>query len=345
MMESTFKLLRVRGIQIGVHWSWLFVFAIVVWSLARALFPATYPNLEGSTYVAMAVAAAVIFFASVLLHELGHALRAVREGVAIEGITLWLLGGVARLRGNPPSPLAEFRVAICGPLVTFLLTVAFGAAALLGDRFDWPAAVQGVTDYLARINGLVLAFNLVPALPLDGGRVLRSWLWHRQQSFTAATRSSARVGQAFGLMLIAIGLVGLFGSGGPGGIWFVFLGWFLLQAAQAELTMAQVRHALAGRKVRDVMSRDPVVVAPDLPVADLLDRVGRERSFSTYPVVGDGRLLGLVSLRTAAAVAPGDRGARTVAEVMTPVNDVATATADEDVVDVLPKLGGERARA
>ena len=345
MMESTFTLLRVRGIPIGVHWSWLFVFAIVVWSLASALFPATYPDLDGSTYVVMALAAAAIFFASVLLHELGHALRGVREGVPIEGITLWLLGGVARLRGNPPSPPAEFRVAICGPLVTLVLAGGFGAAALLGDRLDWPAAVQGVVDYLARINGLLLAFNMVPALPLDGGRVLRSWLWHRQQSFAAATRSAARVGQAFGLMLIAIGLLGLFGGGGPGGIWFVFLGWFLLQAAQAELTMAQVRQALAGRKIRDVMTPDPVVVTPDLPVADLLDRLEPGRRFSSYPVVAGGRPVGLVSLRMAAALPRAEREVRKVADVMKPVDEVPTATPDQDVVDVLPKLEGDPSRA
>ncbi len=345
MMESTFTLLRVRGIPIGVHWSWLFIFAIVVWSLGSALFPATYPNLDGSTYLVMALAAAVIFFASVLLHELGHAFRSVREGVPIDGITLWLLGGVARLRGNPPSPPAEFRVAICGPLVTLVLAGGFGAAALLGDRLDWPGAVQGVVDYLARINGLLLAFNMVPALPLDGGRVLRSWLWHRQQSFTAATRSAARVGQAFGLMLIAIGLLGLFGGGGPGGIWFVFLGWFLLQAAQAELTMAQVRRALAGRKIRDVMTPDPVVVAPELPVADLVDRFGPERRFSTYPVVRDGRPVGLVSLRMAAALPRGERDVRTVAEIMKPVEELPTASPDQEVIDVLPRLEGDPSRA
>ena len=344
-MESTFTLLRVRGIPIGVHWSWLLVFAIVVWSLATSLFPATYPNLEGSTYVVMALVAAAAFFGSVLLHELGHALRGVREGVAIEGITLWLLGGVARLRGNPPSPPAEFRVAACGPAVTLVLSAGFGAAALLGDRVGWPDSAQGVVDYLARINGLLLAFNLVPALPLDGGRVLRAWLWHRQQSFTAATRSAARVGQGFGFLLIAIGLLGLFDGSGPGGIWFVFLGWFLLQAAQAEVTMAQLRRALAGRKVGDVMTPDPVVVSPDTPVAELFDRVRPGDRFSSYPVVEGGRPVGLVSLRMAAALPPTERGTRTVADVMKRIDDVPSATPDQDVFDVLTKLEGDPGRA
>jgi len=344
-MESTFTLLRVRGIPIGVHWSWLLVFAIVVWSLATALFPATYPGLDGSTYLAMAAVSAAVFFGSVLLHELGHALRGIREGVPIHGITLWLLGGVAKLQGNPPSPPAEFRVAICGPLVTLVLAVAFTAAAVVGDRLDWPASVQGVVDYLARINALVLAFNLVPALPLDGGRVLRSWLWRRQQSFAAATRSAARAGQAFGFMLIAIGLLGLFGGSGPGGIWFAFLGWFLVQAAQAEAAMASVRQALGGTKVRDVMTPDPVVVSPDLPVADLLDQAPAGRRFSSYPVVDDGRPVGLVALRMAAAVPRGEREARRVADVMTPVDATPTVAVDRDVIEVLPELDAQTSRA
>lgn len=341
MMESTFTLLRVRGIPIGVHWSWLFVFVIVVWSLATSLFPSTYPGLDGSTYVAMAAVSAVAFFGSVLLHELGHALRGVREGVAIDGITLWLLGGVAKLQGNPPSPPAEFRVAVCGPVMTLGLAAAFAAAAIVGDRLGWPDAAQGVVDYLARINGLVLAFNLVPALPLDGGRVLRSWLWRRQQSFAAATRSAARAGQAFGLMLIAIGLLGLFQRSGPGGIWFAFLGWFLVQAAQSEAAMAQVHQVLGGTKVGELMSGDPVVVGPDTPVGDLIDRQSAGRLFSTYPVIDRGDLVGVVSLRAAAAVPRSDRETRRVAQVMTPVDKVVTATVDQDVVQILPRLGGE----
>ena len=211
---------------------------IVVWSLATALFPATYPGLEGWVYLVMAAVSALVLFSSVLLHELGHALRGLREGLPIEGITLWLLGGVAKMGGNPPSAGSEFRVAICGPVVSLGLAVAFGSAALAGDHLGWPDPLQGVVDYLARLNIVLLAFNLVPALPLDGGRVLRSWLWRRQRSFIAATRSAARAGQAFGLMLIAIGLLGLFG-GGPGGIWLAFLGWFMLQGAQAEASAAQ----------------------------------------------------------------------------------------------------------
>jgi Zn-dependent protease/CBS domain-containing protein len=303
MTESSFTILRVRGIPIGVHWTWLLVFAIVVWSLGTVLFPATYPGLDGATYLAMAVAAALLFFGSVLAHELGHALRALDEGQQIEGITLWLFGGVARLRGSPHSPGTELRVAAAGPAVSVALAALFGGAALAGDRLDWPAAVQGVVDYLGRINLILLAFNLVPALPLDGGRILRAWLWRRQASFVAATRSAARAGRAFGIVLVTVGLLELFTGAGLGGVWLVFLGWFLIQAAQDEATMALQRQVLGGRRVRDLMTPDPVAVPPDLSVAELIELAARARRFSTYPVVEDGRLVGVVPLRAAATAA------------------------------------------
>lgn len=257
-MESSFTLLKVRGIPIGVNWSWLVVFGLVVWSLASALFPATYPGFHGTTYLFMALTAAGLFFASVLLHELGHALRALREGMPIRGITLWLFGGVAHLAGSPPSPGAEFHVAICGPAVSAVLAAGFLGGAWVGDALGWPGTVQGVIDYLGRINVLVLAFNLIPALPLDGGRVLRSWLWRRQRSFIAATRSAARAGQAFGWLLVAIGLAGLFGGGsGFGGLWLAVIGWFLINAARAEAAGALIRQALGDLRVRDVMHPAP----------------------------------------------------------------------------------------
>lgn len=305
-MESTFTLVRVRGIPIGVNWSWLLVFGLVVWSLAQALFPATYPGHSGSTYVFMALVAAGLFFTSVLLHELGHALRALREGMPIRGITLWLFGGVAQLAGPPPSPRAEFHVAICGPVVSAGLAALFLGVARVGDGLGWPGPVQGVVDYLGRINLLVLAFNLIPALPLDGGRVLRSWLWRRQRSFVAATRSAARVGQAFGWMLVAIGVAGLFGGGSAfGGLWLAVIGWFLIGAARAEAVQAAIRHALGGRQVRDLMRPNPedgparatgsapgLTVDADQPVHDSVGTLAE--ADGTVAVMDRGRQVGLL---------------------------------------------------
>lgn len=344
-MESSFTLFKVRGIPIGVSWSWLLIFGLIVWSLSEALFPATYPGFAGTTYVIMAFVAASLFFASVLLHELGHALRAQREGMPIRGITLWLFGGVAHLSGSPPSPGAEFRVAILGPVVSLALAMAFLGGAWVGDSVGWPGTVQGVVDYLGRINLLVLGFNLVPALPLDGGRVLRSWLWRRQRSFTAATRSAAAAGRAFGWMLIAIGVAGMFGGGsGFGGLWLAVIGWFLISAARAEADQALIRRALGDLRVRDLMEPSPqpagtgdahlagepraapplpppsgeagaATLAPDQPAYDVVGTLAEEQG--AVAVLEGGREVGVLrieqveaALRRGLAEGGDDRSAR-----------------------------------
>jgi PDZ domain-containing secreted protein/Zn-dependent protease len=279
----------------------LFVFGLVVWSLSNIIFPATHPGLDGSSYLMMGLVSAALFFASVVLHEIGHAFRALKEGVPIDGITLWLFGGVARLRGNPPSPGAELRVAVAGPVITLALVCLFGAAALIADAAELPASARAVLHYVTRINGLVLAFNLVPALPLDGGRVLRTWLWRRQGSFLAATRSAGRTGQVFGAVLIAIGLLSLIGGPGVGGIWLAFIGWFIVQAAQSETVAAEMRQTLRGVRVRDAMNRDPVVMArEERRVGDVM--VGADEVTAVNPDQELFEALSQVSPRTGGAV-------------------------------------------
>jgi PDZ domain-containing secreted protein/Zn-dependent protease/CBS domain-containing protein len=337
-MESSFRLFRFRGIDIGANWSWVLIFAFIVWSLARQIFPTTYPDLETSTYFVMAVVTAVIFFVSLLLHELGHALRALKEGMEIDGITLWFFGGVARFKGMFPSAGAEFRIAIAGPLVTVVLMLFFFGANWLLTSVDAPAEVVGVVDYLAWINSILLAFNMVPALPLDGGRVLRSYLWYRQGNFTGATISAAKAGRAFGWVLISVGLLLAFTRGDAQGLWFAFIGWFLIQAARAEVSFAQFRHALRGLRVRELMSPDPEIVEPGRSINEFIEDVAHARGHSTYPVVDKGRLEGLVSLRLAARVPAAERLTKTVRDVMVQADAVPMVDPDDDVTDAVVAL-------
>jgi PDZ domain-containing secreted protein/Zn-dependent protease/CBS domain-containing protein len=345
-MESTFTLARIRGIPIGVNWSWLFVFALVVWSLTTRLFPNTYPGLSDTAYIAMGVIAAVLFFGSVLLHELGHAFQALREGMRIEGITLWLLGGVAKFSGMFPSPGSEFRIAIAGPAVSAALAVMFWLIALGGNAAELPDALVGVADYLARINGILFAFNLVPALPLDGGRVLRSWLWQRVGNFQTATALASRAGTAFGILLIGIGLFDFFtGVGGAEGLWLVFLGWFLIQAAQGEAQAAVLQEALRGLRVRDVMTPNPITVGPHMSLDRFLETVVHGRGHTTYPVVDEGGMRGLVSLRHAGAVPVEQRSTRTIAQEMLPGDQVRLVHPDQRVEEVFDAFTQDSRRA
>src|ERR687896_1153530 len=202
-MTSSIELGRIAGIRIGINWSWLVVFALIVWSLAVQVFPEDGDGLGDGAYFAMAVVAAVLFFASLLAHELGHAIQARRDGMEIDGITLWLFGGVAKFKGMFPSAGAEFRIAIAGPLVSLLLGLFFVAIAVVTKTAE---AVDGVAAWLGYINLLLLVFNLLPALPLDGGRVLRSVLWGARGDFGWATRLAAGIGRGFGYVFIAGGI-------------------------------------------------------------------------------------------------------------------------------------------
>jgi PDZ domain-containing secreted protein/Zn-dependent protease/CBS domain-containing protein len=346
VMESTFTIARIRGIPIGVNWSWLFVFALVVWSLTTRLFPHTYPGLGRTAYIVMGLIAAVLFFGSVLLHELGHAFQALREKMRIEGITLWLLGGVAKFSGMFPSPGAEFRIAIAGPAVSVALAALFALIALAGNTVDLPDVVVGISDYLARINAILFAFNLIPALPMDGGRVLRSWLWRRVGDFQAATALASRAGTAFGVLLIAIGLYDFFtGIGGAEGLWFVFLGWFLIQAAQGEAQAAVLQETLRGLRVGDVMTPNPITVGPRMTIDQFLETVVHGRGHTTYPVVDETGVRGLVSLRHAGSVPVDQRTSRTVAQEMLPVQQVTVVRPQQRVEEVFDAFGQSSRRA
>ncbi|MEX2588284.1 MAG: site-2 protease family protein [Actinomycetota bacterium] len=304
LLTPSIVLLRVRGIRLSIHWSWLVVFALVTWSLAVQLFPFAYPGLPPRTYWLMAGVSALVFFASIALHELGHALQAAKEGMRIHDITLWLFGGVARFQGMFPTAAAELRIAVAGPVVSLLLAGLFAAARVALGSAAWAVEIAGVVDYLARINLLLALFNLIPALPLDGGRILRAWLWRTSGSFVKATRLASGAGRAFAYALMALGAVSLVFWSTLQGIWFVLLGIFLWRAALAELRHAQLRQSFEGRLASDLMGsvdNDGYValgseggaVAAHRPASEVLDLV-LERP-GPLAVVQEGAVVGQVS--------------------------------------------------
>jgi Zn-dependent protease/CBS domain-containing protein len=334
-VNANFTLGRILGIRISINWSWLVVFVLIVWTLAANVFPAQNEGLSDAAYLAMAIAAALLFFASLLLHELGHAIQARREGMEIDGITLWLFGGVAAFRGMFPSAGAEFRIAIAGPVVTLVLGVAFIGLAVLTPMTD---AVDGVLAWLGITNILLLLFNLLPALPLDGGRVLRSALWRARRDFGWATRVAAGIGRAFGFAMIAGGLGFAIFAGVFSGVWLAFMGWFLLGAASGELRYLAAQEALGGLHVRDLMVREPATVSPTLSLGRFMDDVVWQHRYTTYPVVEDGRAIGLVPFRCVAEVPRSEWDERTVRDCMLERDSVPVLDEDDDLVDALAQL-------
>jgi Zn-dependent protease/CBS domain-containing protein len=338
-MSGNVSIGRFGGIEVRLNWSLLVVVALIVWSLAVGVFPSQNPGLSHGTYIAMGVVAAVLFLASILLHELGHAWVARREGIAVDSITLWLFGGVSQFKGRFASPGAEFRVAVVGPLVSLLL----GGVSVLIALAPLPSAVDGVAAWLGYSNLILGVFNLIPAQPLDGGRVLHAALWRAKNDFAWSTRVASTIGQGFGYLFIALGLVMFIFQGSFSGAWLAFLGWFLLQGARAEARYVAIEQALDGLRVRDLMVRDPVTVDADTTIGEFMDDVARSRPFATYPVLEEGRPIGLLVFASLAAVPRSDWDSQRVRDTMIPLDHVARLTEDEKAVDALSDLSATTA--
>ena len=335
LLSPTFSIGRIAGVRIGLNWSWLIVFGLIVWSLASSYFPSRYPLHTNGAYLAMAVYAAALFFGSLLLHELGHAIQARREGMEIDGITLWLFGGVARFKAMFPSAGSEFRIAVAGPLMTFVLSGVFLGLTVL---FPASSALHGVLAWLGYVNLLLLVFNLVPALPLDGGRILRSILWRVKGNFAWATSIAADIGRGFGYLLVAGGIVTFFLVGAFSGLWFAVAGWFLLNAAGAELRYVRAREALSGLRVRDLMIRDPLTAHPEQTVAAFVDATARTSRHTLYPVVRDGILVGVLPFGRVVQIPRDEWPRRAVSECMLAPDSLPVLAEDDELVDAIAEL-------
>ncbi len=344
-MDDSIRLGRIAGIPVGLNWSVLVILWLITWSLAAHRFPQEFAGHSPSAYWTTALVTAVLFFASLLAHELGHALVARRKGVRVEGITLWLFGGVAKLSGEASTPGAELRIALVGPAVSIGAGMVFGLVAIALDTAGAAELVVGAAAWLALINVVLAVFNLIPAAPLDGGRVLKAVLWHRHGDRLRATVTAARAGRGFGYALIALGVFEFAAGGGLGGIWFVFLGWFLLHAARAEELDSTMRGALDGVRVRDVMSPDPVSAPGWLTVQAFLDEYVLRHRWSAFPLEDrDGRLIGLVTMDRLKRVPPPQRAAVRVVDIACPIDQVPSALPDEPLLDLVQRMAGSTDR-
>ncbi|MEU6808037.1 site-2 protease family protein [Streptomyces sp. NPDC046831] len=337
-MRATFVLGRIAGVRVGVHWSVLFIFGIIAFGLARGRLPQTYPGRAWAVYWAAGVCTAVVFFASLLAHELAHAVVARRNGVEVDDIVLWLLGGAARLKSEASSPGRELRIAGVGPLVSLLLGGLFTLATWLLELASVSVIVREMAAWLAGINVLLAVFNALPAAPLDGGRLLRAFLWWRTGDRLRATAGATAAGRVLGWLLVVVGLVAFVRTNSFGGLWLALIGWFLITAATAEGRQAQLRSALAGVPVRDAMTPGPLTVPADTTVAGFLTDVRYRYRHSAFPVTEDGATVGLVTLDSARKVPEAGARSTTVADVMVPLSRTTVVEPDSPLADLLPRM-------
>lgn len=341
-MRDSIALGRIAGIRVGLNISVVIIFGILVLGLGFGNFPATFPGRPSWAYLIAGLAGAALFLMSLLAHELAHALVAQRNGVEVSGITLWLLGGVAQLRGEPRTPGADMRIAVVGPLTSLVLAIAFGALAALTSAVAGYGLVAGTFAYLGVVNLILAVFNLIPAAPLDGGRVLRAFLWWRRGDRVRAAITAAQAGRAFGFVLIVLGLLQALLIGRSfDGLWLALIGLFLVNAATAEEQQARINAALVGVRVRDIMTPNPVAADAGQTVRSLIDRLAFSTSFSTYPLLDEeGRLRGLVTFNRLRSVPPERRDLVSLGEIACPPEEVPIAHPDEPLTDLLPRMEG-----
>ena len=340
-MREHLRLGRIAGIPVGLNLSVVVIFVLVVTMVATQTLPGAVDGYPTGAYWAVGVLVGLLFFASLLAHELAHALVARRHGVKVEQITLWMLGGVAQLAGEPPTPAADLQIAAAGPLTSLAAGVAFGAVAGLSAGVAGPALLTAGFAWLAGINVLLGVFNLLPGAPLDGGRILRGLLWRHHHDRTRAALTAGRAGRGLGMVMIWLGITELLFTTNPiGGLWMMLLGWFLVMAATGEVQTTSQHALLAGMTVRSAMTPDPVCLPEYQLVEAVLGRVLADQHTS-YPVVSfEGRPVGLVTTVKLAALPAPARAERRVGELAVRLPAVPTAGPDEALADVLDRAGG-----
>lgn len=327
---------RLWGIEVRLDYSWFIVFALVLWTLSAGYFPQMFPGQQTLVYWVMGLVSAVLLFGSVLTHELSHALAARQEGLSVPRITLFIFGGMAHLSREPSDPGAEFRIAAIGPVTSYGLAGLFwglsvattGASQMVGRTF-W---------YLALANFILATFNLFPGFPLDGGRVLRAWLWHRWKDLRRATAVVTRIGRSVGTGLMLLGLVEFLSGVFVGGLWMVFIGLFLRQAAAGSYRMTALQELLRGERVYDLMRREPVHVGEALRLDELVSDYFYRYRYTSFPVTRGGRLAGLVHINQVKEIPQERWGSTLVSEVMTPEGEVATVGAQEEAFEAFRRM-------
>lgn len=342
MFSNAIRLFTLDGFEIRVDPSWFLIAALITWSLATQFFPTTLPDQSQAAYLALAFIAMLGFFGSLLLHELAHSVVARRYGVKIKGITLFLFGGVAQLENEPPTASSEFWIAIAGPAMSVALGLALWLISGLAQAMGTPPALIMVLVYLATINIILAIFNMVPAFPMDGGRILRAYLWNRNGDVLKATRTAARSGTFFGYTLMALGTVAVLQGTVSTGFWYILIGFFVLSAARSAYQTQLLQSAFEGKTVASIMIRHPVIVSPEITLSEFVNQVMLKYRVSFAPVVTDGVLIGQIDRHALSAVERDKWTSTRVGDVYAGLDEAATIPPDmpvQSLIELIERTG------
>lgn len=344
MFGRQIPLFELFGFKVSIDFSWFLLAILISWSLATGFFPFYYPDLGTAAYWWMGIAGALGLFFSIIFHEFSHSLVARRFDLPISGITLFIFGGVAHMEREPETPKSEFLMAVAGPIASFVLGGVFYLLLLAGAQAEAPVTVLAVLNWLAVINIVLAVFNLVPAFPLDGGRMLRAALWGWKGRLRWASRISYRIGAGFGILLVVLGLLQVVVGNFVGGLWWFLIGLFIRAAAGMTYQQALTREAIKGVSVRRIMNQEPITVPSSTRVQSFVDDYLYRYFHRMFPVVDDGRLLGCVSMSDVKELDRAGWSTATVADIMQPLSPENTIEPDTDAIQALKLLSADRAR-
>lgn len=330
------KLMTVRGIDVRIDYSWFFIFALVLLSLSAGYFPRAYPDQAQPVYWITGFFATLLFFLSVIIHELAHSLMALRSGIHIPEITLFIFGGVSRLSEDASDPKTEFEIAIVGPLTSFVLAILFGLVYYL-LRGTQPSIVVELFGYLSWINIALGIFNLLPGYPLDGGRVLRAFWWWKTGSVVEATRLASDWGKGLAIALMVLGGLQIFAGNLIGGVWIILIALFLRGIAEASYQEVAMRHTIEGARANDVMIRNVITASPDMSLKRAISDLFLRYGYRGFPVTDDSRVLGVISLANVKGLSEEEQEKKSVREVMQPLSSDITLREETPVAEALKR--------
>ena len=330
LLHGSWKIITIWGIPIRVHFSWLIVFGMITWSLSTYYFPKAAPDLPAASQWLKGAIGALLLFASVTFHELAHSFVSRKYRITILSITLFIFGGVAQMKGEPPTPKAELRIAIAGPLSSFLLSGVFFTLYTAARS----PGMKALYVYLAQINLILGTFNLIPGFPMDGGRVLRSIIWKKTKDYFYATKKASGLGQKVALFFIFFGLFSIL-TGFAGGFWLMLVGWFLYTAAQSSYQQASLQETLSGVKVKDVMTKNIVMLNSSITVDEAVNGYFLKYGYGGFPVLEDGRFLGIITLKEVRDVPREDWVKVKVLNILIPRNSEWEVSSEDDTLKAL----------
>jgi Zn-dependent protease/CBS domain-containing protein len=338
MFGKKYKLFKMLGFTVKVDLSWLIIAILIVWSLATGVFPNYFEAFEPAAYWILGVIGAVGLFLFIILHELSHSLAARKFGMDINEITLFVFGGVANIEEEPPSPKAEVLMALAGPGTSIVLGGIFWGLYSLALQAEWPAEIQAVLSYFWSINFILAGFNLVPAYPLDGGRVLRAIFWGTGKDIRKATKWASYAGSGFGFLLIFIGFTGIFAGGFLSGIWWIFIGFFIHQSSRASYQRVLIQQTLRGEKVRRFMKTEVVTVSPAVSIERLVEDYVYKYHYKLFPIVSDGELEGFISTKDIKNLPREEWPNTPVRQLKTQWTEENTISPDDDATEAINKM-------